>query len=372
MKFQIKNQNRKMNMYNNMQSQMFNDMNMNAIYMQYQMLNNAFNNNMQNHMFNDMNNNILQNQTSNIMNQFYNQNMAMNMNHQVANNKEKDDDLYKNEPEDVYPYIKAPKKEIIFVKSDFKRKRVLIPENLRKNELYYTSTKFRCHKYSKIKLLHNAVILDDDDSSIECISNGDFIKINEYLDLDTSYYESLCLKYKNSKFIKITLIKRNENKIIKSFPADITVLDMMKVFLTIMEIIPFKYPDGKFIYQAQGLDGKKNELLKNVFEGEAIVYYITTSNLGVGSPFGNLNIGKVLNFYIRPYCPNFKFNVGTLAQIKEFYKALELSQAMYSFEQKFDKVIINPGNIEIKKDDERTFSDIGIRKDFECELISFK
>ena len=132
MKIQIKNQNRKMNMYNNMQSQMFNDMNMNAIYMQYQMLNNAFNNNMQNHMFNDMNNNILQNQTSNIMNQFYNQNMAMNMNHQVANNKEKDDDLYKNEPEDVYPYIKAPKKEIIFVKSDFKRKRVLIPENLRK------------------------------------------------------------------------------------------------------------------------------------------------------------------------------------------------------------------------------------------------
>ena len=119
-------------MYNNMQSQMFNDMNMNAIYMQYQMLNSAINNNMQNHMFNDMNNNIMQNQTSNIMNQFYNQNMAMNMNHQVANNKEKDDDLYKNEPEDVYPYIKAPKKEIIFVKSDFKRKRVLIPENLRK------------------------------------------------------------------------------------------------------------------------------------------------------------------------------------------------------------------------------------------------
>jgi len=158
---------------------MFNDMNMNAIYMQYQMLNSAINNNMQNHMFNninnnnmqnhmfnDMNNNIMQNQTSNIMNQFYNQNMAMNMNHQVANNKEKDDDLYKNEPEDVYPYIKAPKKEIIFVKSDFKRKRVLIPENLRKNELYYTSTKFRCHKYSKIKLLHNAVILDDDDSSM--------------------------------------------------------------------------------------------------------------------------------------------------------------------------------------------------------------
>ena len=40
----------------------------------------------------------------------------------------------------------------------------------------------------------------------------------------------------------------------------------------------------------------------------------------------------------------------------------------YCFEKKMDKVIINTGNIEINKDDERTFSAIGIRKDFECEL----
>ena len=372
-----------MNMNNNMQSQMFN--NMNIINMQAQMLNNAINNNMQNQMFNDMNNNYMQNQmfndmnnnymqnqNSNIMNQFYHQNMAMNMNHQTTNNKEKDDDIYKNEPEDIYPYIKAPKKEIIFVKSDLKRKRVLIPENLRKNELYYTSTKFRFHKYSEIKLLHNAVKLDDDDTSIECISNGDNIKINEYLDLDTSYYESLCLKYKNSKFINITLNRRNGDKIIKiikSFPVDITILDMMKVFITIMEI-PFKYFDGKFIYGPNGLNGKKNELLKNVFEGDAVIFYV--EKIGGGNSFENLNTGKLLNFYIRPLCSDMKFTVGTLDQIKEFYKVLKFFLKRISFEPKIDKVIINPGNIEINKDDERTFSDIGIRKDFECELILSK
>ena len=108
---------------------------------------------MQNQMPIFMNSNIMQNQMT-YMSQFYNQNMNMNMNMnpQVVNNKEKDYDIYKNEPEDIYPYIKEPKKEIILVTSDLKRKRILIPEYLSKNELYYTSSKFRRYKYSVMKL----------------------------------------------------------------------------------------------------------------------------------------------------------------------------------------------------------------------------
>ena len=40
--------------------------------------------------------------------------------------------------------------------------------------------------------------------------------------------------------------------------------------------------------------------------------------------------------------------------------------------KRIDKVILYPGNIEIDKNDERTFSAIGIRNDFECKVILAK
>ena len=41
--------------------------------------------------------------------------------------------------------------------------------------------------------MHNNIILETDDSSIDCILNGDSIKIMEFLNCDTSYYDSLLL-----------------------------------------------------------------------------------------------------------------------------------------------------------------------------------
>ena len=239
----------------------------------------------------NMNNNIFQNQmiNNNIINQnqiFNNnkiQNMnlnngpmpmkSMNVNHQYVNNEEKDDDLYINEPEDIYPYIKEPKKEIILVRSDDKRKRILIPESLRKNELYYTSTKFRCHEFSEIKLYHNTVFLHNDDTSIECISNGDIIKINEYLDIDSSFYKTLLLKYKNSKMINIQLSSQSGFKVFRCFPVDITVMDMIKVFLT--EIgVPFKYLNQFFfLNNGKRLNVNSKELIKDCFGEMANLTY---------------------------------------------------------------------------------------------------
>ena len=114
--------------------------------------------------------------------------------------------------------------------------------------------------------MHNAEILDNDDTSIECISNQDIIKINESLDVDTSYYESLLLKYKNFDGINILLESSSGINIAKYFPSDLTVFDMMKVFLSIMEI-PFKYlySDGFFNYNGCELIHQKNEILKNLF-----------------------------------------------------------------------------------------------------------
>ena len=144
---------------------------------------------------------------------------------------------------------------------------------------------------------------------------------------------------------------------------------MMKAFYAAMEI-PFKYFEGKFISNGMDLTDKKNEILKDLFKGSSsisITYY-SLENLTSGDPFYNLKTGKILNFNIKSNDSNLKFTVGSLVQIKDFYKGLKDCIILYNLGIKIDKVIINPGNIEIKKDDERTFSSIGIRKDFECKL----
>jgi len=135
--------------------------------------------------------------------------------------------------------------------------------------------------------LHNAEILDNDDTSIEYISNQDIIKINESLDVDTSYYESLLLKYKNFDGINILLESSSGINIAKYFPSDLT------VFLSIMGI-PFKYlySDGFFTYNGCELIHQKNKILKNLFQSMAkIKYYELKRNIG-GDPFINLRIGK--------------------------------------------------------------------------------
>lgn len=40
-----------------------------------------------------------------------------------------------------------------------------------------------------------------------------------------------------------------------------------------------------------------------------------------------------------------------------------------SLKGKIDKIILNPGNIILNRDEERTFSAIGVREDFECDFI---
>ena len=264
-----------------------------------------------------------------------------------------------------------PKKEIIFVKSDLKRKRVFIPETLKKNELYYTSRMFKCQKYSTIKLLHNTEILDDDDTSIECISNGDIIKINECLDIDSSFYKSLLLKHKNSKKIRIGLFSSLGIVLFKDFPNDITIIDMIKVFLTEMKIPFINLKDFSFIFNGEKLNNiKKNKLLKDCLQNLSRIEFVQ-HNLITNDPFNDLKLGKILNFDIKISFNNgnYKFTVGTLAQIKEFYNGLKIYLFNYGMRgKKIDKVILIPGNIEIRMDDERTFSSIGIRENFECKI----
>ena len=144
---------------------------------------------------------------------------------------------------------------------------------------------------------------------------------------------------------------------------------MIKAFVAAMGI-PFKYYEGKFFFNGKDLTDKNNEVLKDLIKGSSSISitYFSLEHLTSGDPFYNLKTGKILNFNIKLNDSNLKFTVGSLVQIKDFYKGLKDCIIWYSLGIKIDKVILNPGNIEINKDDERTFSAIGIRKDFECKL----
>ena len=148
---------------------------------------------------------------------------------------------------------------------------------------------------------------------------------------------------------------------------------MMKVFLSIMKI-PFKYLSsvGCFRYNGEDLINKKNEFLKNLFKKRAIITYIELNDKIGGDPFINLRIGKILKVNVNSDNKCLKSAIGSLVQIKKFYKGLELFNEWNQTNKGIDKVLLNPGNIEIDKNDERTFSAIGIRNDFECKLILAK
>ena len=82
------------------------------------------------------------------------------------------------ESKDLYPYIKGERKEIIFVNTTNESKIVKIHLSLRKNDIYAIAEKYKSSRYYEIiQLIHNNKTLDNDDSSIDCILNGDSIKL---------------------------------------------------------------------------------------------------------------------------------------------------------------------------------------------------
>ena len=58
--------------------------------------------------------------------------------------------------ENLFPYIKAKRKEIIFINSKNEKKIVKIPKTLRKNEIYSIAENYKSFEYYEItQLIHN-------------------------------------------------------------------------------------------------------------------------------------------------------------------------------------------------------------------------
>ena len=263
--------------------------------------------------------------------------------------------------ENLYPYIKGERKEIIFVNSKNKIHIVKIPISLRKDEIYSTAEYYKSSYYYEIKqLIHNNKILENDDSSIDCILNGDSLKIIEFLDCDLSFYDSLLLKHKNSSMINNILFDNKRGiKLLLHFPED--VIEMIKSFLCKFEV-PFEHIN-KFKLFHNGLHLKENEILKNIINSNHITRtFIVVEFSGNRSEFLLDKKGKKIKAHL--FFNDTYVYVGTLNQIKELYTELNNYYTCLN-----RKVIINSGEIEVKENDERTFSEIGIRDSFSINII---
>ena len=344
------NMNNFMNFMNNQNNQNYN--------MNNNFMNNQYNINMNQNNFNNMNVNNNQN-----MNYLYQMNLLQNNNFQnsisdmvmetildykinLAFKNEKKEDSNKIY-EDIFPYINEEKINIIFITFNNQIIKLKIPTSLTKNELYYTAANYKRIDLTKdIKLYHNKKLLDNDESSINSISNYDIIVIIEPINFDNSHL----LNYNNSNIINLKFITGSGFKFRNSFPNDITIDKMIEIMRTQIK------KDIIFLKDGSKLQG--NKLLKDSINEKSEILILSNKS------YFNINVpGKPLKATIIYKTKKIRINkAGTLQQIKDFYKNL-----MYTVDNKISgKPLIYPEEIELEPDDERTFSSIGIRHDFTC------
>jgi hypothetical protein len=204
----------------------------------------------------------------NIPNMMNNQNMGNNpnmMNYQNMRNNNNNEEDNNNRFEDVYPYINGNKIQIILEGENNKRVYILIPTSLKSNELYYTARKYRKNildnSFSKIKLYHNNILLNDDDTPIEFIHNGDTICMRRSI---SSSYQNIFQNNQNSPMINIHFSANIRERFCRPFPINISIRQM---FIFIFEEF-FEENERNFIYfvyNASIINTEDNTLLSNFF-----------------------------------------------------------------------------------------------------------
>lgn len=252
----------------------------------FQMMNNFNNLNNINPLFNNGNLLYMQNQLPNNFNQmdFMNQ-MLMNNNPMMMQmNKNVQNDI-----KDIYDYIKEPKKKVIFLRVlDNKSFNILIPCSLRKNELYCTAISYKKFKYSEIQLFHKEKFLNDDETSIDCINEGDEIKIIEQIHgIDFSYYDLYLSKHKNEPLINIILNIVSKNNIRTfHFTSNTSIEEMIKIFCNELCIPENQIEENRFLSNGSQLNFyDKSTLFQKGIKNGMHIFYITTNNV---TPINNL------------------------------------------------------------------------------------
>ena len=265
------------------------------------------------------------------------------------------------EPKDVYPYILGEKKLIIFERNDKKQFRVKVPLSLRNNELYFTSIEFKINRYSEMDLFYKNKILKNDDSPISIISNGDKVIMAENLEeLNFSYYRNQYIpKLRADDIINIVFKFSFSFKVrTMTFSKKTKIRDMFKMFFQENKIVENGKKYYKFLLDSNTLNINDDSPIGKIFN--------TNGKTIIVDKIKEVKIikGKELKVTVKNKRKKItETTIGTLNQIKDLYLRLEQDMTNGKIIQRMSQ-----RGKEIRRDDERTFSSIGIRDDFTCVI----
>lgn len=262
---------------------------------------------------------------------------------------------------DVFPYILEKKIILILVRKDQKRIKIKIPISLRKNELYITAEQFKINKYSDMKLFYKNKILNNDETNIYDIYDGDEVSlIEEFKDnYEQDYYQNYLIKYKKGNLINITFETPKGQFINLVLPKNITIKEMINKYFWKMKISEKYKNNFNFIYKASTLDLNDISTLyeKDILNNNKII--VEEKN----NDYTNVIKGKKLKVsIINQKELNTTTYIGTLNQIKDLFFHLKNIYPDYDINN------ITIEGKELKEDEEKTFSSIGIRENFICSI----
>ena len=262
--------------------------------------------------------------------------------------------------EDAYPYILENKKNIIFKRYDNSIKKVMIPNSLRKNELYSLANNYKLNKYADIVLYYNNMTLNEDESSINDIEAGAEIFIYEELTgIVSNYYNEYLKEHSNEQLINILFFYNGKLQKNLTLSLNTRINEMIKIYLFEMNI-PEKYKDN-YIFSFNTLSlNNETTLLKNKGLKDSNSIYVVEKKVFNA----NVNKGKTIKASIMHNNNSIMtFNIGTLNQIKDLYSYLK------SNINDFGEIkSIEIEGKDYKSQQNNTFSSIGIRNDFKCNI----
>ena len=248
-------------------------------------------------------------------------------------------------------YIKKEKKLIKFLNSNFEIFSINIPTFITKFDLYTIANKPKAFYSTNFLLIHNNKILKNDESSIDEISNNDYVIIIENrLYPDKSSYISLQKKYPFEDIITLRILFENGITRIYSLNIEASIQEFISM---VIEDNGLVRSDINFIFNAERLQNDSQMKIKesDLFHGSKIL----CSKCHTKDSFHLY--GKILKGEAKLKNGKITVEIGTLNDIGFF---IDQIQSMTSKDVKSIKI----GELKLNRDSDNCLLLYGINEDF--------
>ena len=201
--------------------------------------------------------------------------------------------------------------------------------------------------------------MNDDETTIDNVKEGNEIKIVELLHgVDFSYYDIYLLKHKNEPKILIIFESTYTDKKYINLTTSTSISEMAKIYFNLINVPENK---AKELYSFF-LGGEKLDFNdKSTLGSKAAIRHGTLIKVSHSRDLTNLSNGKLLKVLIKVKNEEINAITGTLGTLQGFY-------VINNFQRFGSSIIMKINGKEYDKDDQRTFSSIGVRDNFICYL----